>query len=152
MHEQAQRHHAGSLIQRCQIQHKDQAAILKEAQQVSQEAGPDGRHDDLLIGEEAREPAFDAGGFGGADAEQVLRHHRQAGLAGKHETEDKEGERFAAMAMHLWQELVDLSRPLAPEVERCFHRESVPFHKALFALHLWEQGTLLSAKTFCPIG
>jgi hypothetical protein len=108
MHEQSQIHDAGPLIQRCQIQHKDQAAISKEEQQVSQEAGPDGRHDDLFIGEEAREPAFDAGGFGGADAEQFLSNQRQASLARKHESKDKEGERFAAMAMHLWQELVDL--------------------------------------------
>jgi hypothetical protein len=108
MHQQAQIHDASPVIQRRQIQHKDQAALSKEKHQVSQEAVPDRHHGNLPIGEEARETALDTGGFGGADAEQFLRDQRQASLAGKHEAEDQEGERFAAMAMHLWQELVDL--------------------------------------------
>jgi hypothetical protein len=36
---------------------------LKEEQQVSQEAVPDGYHGDLPIREEARQAAFDTGGF-----------------------------------------------------------------------------------------
>jgi hypothetical protein len=108
MDEQSQIDDAGPVIQQRQIQHKDQAAISKEGQEVSQEVVPDGHHGNLSICKEARQPAFDAGGFGGADAEQVLRNHWQASLARKHEAQDKEGQGFAAMAMHLWQELVDL--------------------------------------------
>ena len=108
MHEQAQIHDAGAVIEWCQVQHKDQAATSKEEQQVSQEAVPDGHHTNLRIRQEACQTAFDTGGFGGTDAEQFLRNHWQASLAGKHEAEDKEGEGFAAMTMHLWQELVDL--------------------------------------------
>ena len=108
MHKQAQIHDASPVIQRRQIQHKDQATISKEEQQVSQEAVPDRHHGNLPIREEACETALDTGGFGGADAEQFLRNQRQASLAGKHEAEDKEGEAFGAVAMHLWQEQVDL--------------------------------------------
>ena len=98
MHQQPQIDNAGPVIQRRQIQDKDQAAILKEGQQVSQEAVPDGHHGHLRMSEEARQTAFDARGFGRADAEQFLGNQRQASLAGKHEAEDKEGEGFAAMA------------------------------------------------------
>lgn len=108
MHEQSPIHDAGPVIQGRQIEDKGQATISKEEQEVCQEAGPDRRHDNLCIREEAREPTFDTGGFGGTDAQEFLRNHRQASLTGKHEAEDKESERFATMTMHLWQELVDL--------------------------------------------
>ena len=69
--------------------------------------------------------------------EQFLGNQWQACLAREHQAKDEEGERFGAMPMHVWEELAQLGGPLAPEVQRCFHKESVPFHEVLSLLSSW---------------
>ena len=77
------------------------------------------------------------GGVGGADPQEFLRHHWQACFTSEHQRKDKEGERFGTVSMYVWEELAHLGGPLAPEIERCFHEESVPFHEAVSLLCSW---------------
>ena len=73
MDQQAQIQHGRALVERRRIQHEDQASIAPEAQELAQQLGPQRDHGDLLIGQKARQAAFDAGRLGRADADQGLR-------------------------------------------------------------------------------
>ena len=115
VHQQPQIQHGRALVQRGRVEHEDQASIAPEGEAVADEAGPERDHEDLLVGQTAGQAAFDAGRRGGADADERLRNPRQARGARQHHTQDTEGQRFAAMPMHLRQEGPQLTRPLAPQ-------------------------------------
>jgi hypothetical protein len=135
--QQPQIHDTSAVIERGRVEHKGQALIAEEGHQVCQEAGPQ-RHDaDVLIREEPCQAAFDPGGGGGTDPQHLFRSQGEASFAGQHEAEDKEGERFGAVTMHVWQELAHLGGPLAPQIHRCFHEERVPFHERCLLLRSW---------------
>ena len=115
MDQQPQIQHGRALVQRRRVEHEDQASIAPEGEELAQQVRPQRQHGDLLIGQKARQAAFDAGRLGRADADQRLRDPGQARAPGQHDAQDTEGQRFTAMSMDLRQEGPQLTRPLAPQ-------------------------------------
>jgi hypothetical protein len=121
VYQQPEIQHGRALVQRGRVEHEDQASIAPEGEAVADEAGPERDHDDLLVGQTAGQAAFDAGRRGRADADERLRHPRQARGARQHDAQDTEGQRFAAVSMHIGQKRAQLARPLAPQPLPCVH-------------------------------
>jgi hypothetical protein len=113
--QQAEIPHARAVVQRRRVAHENQASIAPQAQELAEQAGPQRHHDDLLVGQQAGQAAFAAGGLGRADADERFRHPGQPRRACQHHAQDTEGQRFAAMPVQLGQKRPQVSRPLAPQ-------------------------------------
>ena len=142
MDQQAQIQHGRTVVERGRIQHEDQAPIAPEGEERAEEMGPHREHGDLVVGQKARQAALDAGRLGGTDANERLRDSGQARCAGEHDAQDEEGQRFAAVPMHLGHHRTQVAPPLAPQRFRCVHIAERSFPMTRFSCVLawyWER-------------
>jgi hypothetical protein len=132
MDQQTQIQHGRAVVQRRRVEHKDQASSTPEAQERAEQLRPQREHHDLLIGQKPGQAAFDAGRFGGADADERLSDPRQARRASECDAQHTESQRFAAVSMERGQKRPQLRRPLAPQTLRCVHRDKRSFPMTRF--------------------